>query len=121
MRTTRSTPVTSTIEKLEKLGLNYRVLDKETIILRVTPQELTVLRTKFFDNPAFQVELHLTEEEWEHRSEIRLRSPVKRWWVMSPTRVYEEMVNNKEFGQIYFPASRPFEIGVSITPPKFRE
>lgn len=121
MRDTPSAPVPSPIETLQRLGLDYRVLDEKTIILRVTPRELPLLRWKFFDNPVFQVEVHFTEEEWERRSEIRLRSPVKRWWVMPPTRVYEEMVHNKEFGLIYFPASRPFEIGVSITPPRFRE
>lgn len=123
MRATQPTTFPSAVETLEKLRLDlpYRVLDEETIILKVTPRELPLLRRKVFDDPVFQVELHLTEEEWEHRSEIQLRSPVKRWWVMPPTRVYEEMVNNKEFGLIFFPAGGPFEIGVSITPPRFRD
>lgn len=125
MRATQQRVIPSAIETLEKLGLElpYRVLNEGTLIIKATPRDLPSLRNKIFDDPVFLVELHLSDEEWKNRSEVvRLNSFVKRWWVMPPPRIYDEIVANKElFRPIFFPTNGPFEIGADPTPPRFRE
>lgn len=123
MRATQQTIIPSAIETLEKLGLDlpYRVLNEHTLVIKATPQDLPSLRNKVFDNPAFVVELHLNDDEWRNRSEVRLNAFVKRWWVMPPPSIYEEMVRNQEFAPIFFPTKGPFEIDASLTPRRFRE